>query len=103
MAPSISDIVRNNINGFCISLDLIMGIFFILPITINKQTDTIPTDIRIWETCIYFDKTFIIRSSKAKLAIATVIKKITRRFSNFFPKLKTRTDLIDTNKLSYLR
>lgn len=67
------------------SLDLIIGIFCILPIIINRQTETIPTDIRIWETGISFDKIFIIRSSNAKLAIATVIKKIPRRFSKFFP------------------
>ena len=67
------------------SLDLIIGIFCILPIIINKQTETIPTDIRIWETGISFDKILIIRSSNAKLAIATVIKKIPRRFSNFSP------------------
>ena len=69
------------------SLDLIIGIFCILPIMSNKQTETIPTDIRIWETGISFDKIFIIRSSNAKLAIATVIKKIPRRFSNFSPYL----------------
>jgi len=67
------------------SLDLIIGIFCILPIIINRQTETIPTDIRIWETGISFDKIFIIRSSNAKLAIATVIKKIPRRFSKFSP------------------
>ena len=32
-----------------------------------------------------FDKIFNIRSSNAKLAIATVIKKIPRRFSKFSP------------------
>ena len=69
------------------SLDLIIGIFCILQIIINRQTETIPTDIRIWETGISFDKIFIIRSSNAKLAIATVIKKIPRRFSNFSPYL----------------
>ena len=67
------------------SLDLIIGIFCILPIIINRQTETIPTDIRIWETGISLDKIFIIRSSNAKLAIATVIKKIPRRFSKFSP------------------
>ena len=67
------------------SLDLIIGIFCILPIMSNKQTETIPTDIRIWETGISSDKIFIIRSSNEKLAIATVIKKIPRRFSNFSP------------------
>ena len=85
IAPNISDIVRKNIKGFWMSLDLIIGIFCILPIIINRQTETIPTDIRIWETGISFDKIFIIRSSNAKLAIATVIKKIPRRFSNFSP------------------
>ena len=64
------------------SLYRIIGIFCILPIIISKQTETIPTDIKIWETGISFDKIFIIRSSNAKLAIATVIKKIPRRFSN---------------------
>ena len=67
------------------SLDRIIGIFCILPMIINKQTETNPTDIRIWETGISFDKIFIIRSSNAKLAIATVIKKIPRRFSKFSP------------------
>ena len=73
------------------SLYRIIGIFCILPIIISKQTETIPTDIKIWETGISFDKIFIIRSSNAKLAIATVIKKIPRRFSNFSPNLKIKT------------
>ena len=49
------------------SLDRIIGIFCILPIIINRQTETIPTDIRIWETGISFDKIFIILKKRSSI------------------------------------
>ena len=86
IAPNISDKVRVSIIGFLKSWYLKGGIFWILPTKIKRQTETIPTDKRIWATGIFFDKIFIIKSSNAKLAIANVIKRIPRRFSNFSPR-----------------